>query len=133
MDAPEVPVRVGLVVADARMRGALRAVVGSCRDLRVELEADTTTEALELVRAMPVDVVVVDMPSVVLLDAVRGIRLVSEPVRILALGMHEGLACFALAAGADEYLVKGSAPVVAFIRELAAEVPVRAAVSRQGG
>lgn len=80
--------------------------------LKVELHRATTLDhALELLPARPVDCVLLDLglPDSVGLSAVERLRAGSSPPALVVLTGHSGidLGVQAVAAGADDYLVKG--------------------------
>ncbi|HEY3291105.1 MAG TPA: response regulator transcription factor [Anaerolineae bacterium] len=109
MDAVK-PLRVVLTDDHAIMRHGLRALLAAQADIEVIGEAADGIEALQLVRQLHPDVVVMDitMPNLNGLDATRAITQEFSDVRVLILTMHENDEYFfkALHAGASGYVLK---------------------------
>ncbi len=105
-----------VVIADdqAVVRGGLRMIVEAQPDLDVVGEATDGLEALDLVRSLAPDVVLMDirMPELDGIEATRRVALTGVPTRVLVLttyGMDEYV-YDALKAGAAGFLVKTESP-----------------------
>jgi len=108
------PDTVRVVLADdhARVREGLRATIESFPGLRVVGEARDGTEAVELVRVLAPDVVVLDvnMPRMNGIEAARLIHEEGSVTRVVAISVQNDRETEALmrAAGAVAYITKGS-------------------------
>jgi DNA-binding NarL/FixJ family response regulator len=107
---------VHILLADDHLllRKGLRLLIESEEGLRVIGEADDGRAAIEQVRELAPDIVVMDinMPNLNGADATRQICAESPQTKILALSIHSGRQYVEsmLAAGADGYLLKQCAP-----------------------
>jgi DNA-binding NarL/FixJ family response regulator len=103
-------VRVLLVDDHTMMRDGLRAILSVAPDIQVVGEANDGSTALDFLRGMPLDVVVMDvgMPDLNGIEATRRIRTKHESVRVVALSSHtdERSVYRMLEAGASGYVVK---------------------------
>ena len=107
------------------VREGLKQIVAETGDIAVGGEARTADEALELVRARPWDVVILDLnlpdrPGLDVLAQIRGLA-PQTPVLILTMHKHASYASRALKLGASGYVSKDSARehLVVAIRRLA--------------
>jgi len=114
-----------MLVDDHRLvRAGLKRVLLEMPDMEVVGEASTGEEALELVRTVPVDVVLLDinMPGIGGLETTRRFKQRLPDVKIIVVSMHleEPYPSRLLGAGASGYLSKDSAAdeVVAAIRRV---------------
>ena len=103
-----------LLVDDHKMvRQGFRLILLSQGDIDVVGEAGNGLEAVELVKSLQPDVVIMDvtMPELNGIEATRRIREFSTQIRVLALSVHRDLtyAREAIRAGAEGYLLKESA------------------------
>jgi DNA-binding NarL/FixJ family response regulator len=105
-----------VVIADdqAVVRGGLRMILEAQPDLEVLGEATDGLEALDLIRELAPDVVLMDirMPELDGIEATRRVALTGAPTRVLVLttyGMDEYV-YDALKAGAAGFLVKTESP-----------------------
>ncbi len=96
------------------MRAGLRALLESEPGLSVVGEAADGEAAVERAKAVPVDVVIMDvtMPGMSGIEATRRIRAQRAGTRVVALSMHaeKGFVDDMLTAGATAYVLKDSAP-----------------------
>jgi len=103
-------VRVLLVDDHTMMRDGLRALLGSATDIEVVGEARDGRSALELVRTLAPDVVVMDvgMPDLNGVEATMRIRAESKSVKVIALSIYTDRRHVhqMLDAGAIGYVVK---------------------------
>jgi DNA-binding NarL/FixJ family response regulator len=106
-------VRVLLVDDHTMMRDGLRALLGTASDIEVVGEACEGRKALDLVRTLAPDVVVMDvgMPELNGVEATRRIRAEHERVHVVALSTHTDgrFVNQMLDAGASGYVVKVAA------------------------
>jgi DNA-binding NarL/FixJ family response regulator len=106
---------IGVALADDHsvVRAGLRAVLAATPDISVVGEASNGREALELVRRLDPDVIVMDlsMPELDGVAATKEIVASGLRTRVLILSMHaeEDYLVPAIEAGASGYLVKTSA------------------------
>ena len=114
-----------MLVDDHRLvRAGLKRVLLEMADMEVVGEASTGEEALELVRTVPVDIVLLDinMPGIGGLETTRRFKQRLPDVKIIVVSMHleEPYPSRLLGAGASGYLSKDSAAdeVVAAIRRV---------------
>jgi DNA-binding NarL/FixJ family response regulator len=105
------PVRVLIVEDDPRVRTALRRFLSALDDFEVVGEAAGRDCALGLVRDLAPTVALVDVH---LPDPTEGLGLLHAltdlGIPVVALSMHDSVRGSALAAGADQFLAKDSAP-----------------------
>ena len=120
--------RTTILLADDHriVRQGLRALLAGEADFDVVGEADDGREALELVRRLNPDVLVLDlmMPGLNGLEVARQLPRQSPGVRVVVLSMHddEGFVLEALANGVSGYVLKdsNSSDLVHAVREVAA-------------
>lgn len=107
--------RIRILLADDHkvLRDGLRALLEGEDDMEVIAEAGTVEEAIQGAGRYKPDVIVMDlgMPGGSGLDAIREIRRLALPVRIVVLSMHSGreMVMQVLQAGSDGYVPKSSA------------------------
>jgi two-component system, NarL family, invasion response regulator UvrY len=107
---------IRIVIADDHpiVRAGLREIIAGEPDMAIEGEAETSQEALELVRKEHADVLVLDvkMPGRGGMEVVKLLRdeMPNLPVLMLSVYPEDQLAVRALKAGAAGYLTKESAP-----------------------
>jgi DNA-binding NarL/FixJ family response regulator len=105
-------IRVLLVDDHPVVLEGLKSVLKNEADIELVGMAGNSTDAVELVRKLNPDVVVLDvtMPKVNGIDTLRQIRAVSQDTEVVALSMHSGkqVACDMLAAGASSYILKAA-------------------------
>ena len=108
------PVRVVVTDDQALVRGACLILVESARDLQVFRDAAEGAEAVELVRSMAPDVVLMDirMPVMDGLSATRSIAALDVSTKVLVLTTFDldEYVFAALRAGASGFLVKDTPP-----------------------
>jgi two-component system, NarL family, response regulator NreC len=106
-------IRVLLVDDHELMREGLRAILERETDVEVIGEAQSGREAVEQVRALAPDLVIMDvaMKDMNGIEATRQIRATSEGVRVVALSSHSDRRYVSaiLAAGASGYVLKANA------------------------
>ena len=120
--------RTTIVLADDHriVRQGLRALLAGEADFEVVGEADDGREALELVKRLNPDVLVLDlmMPGLNGLEVARQLPRQSPGVRVVVLSMYddEGFVLEALANGVSGYVLKdsNSSDLVHAVREVAA-------------
>lgn len=120
--------RTTIVLADDHriVRQGLRALLAGEADFEVVGEADDGREALELVKRLSPDVLVLDlmMPGLNGLEVARQLPRQSPSVRVVVLSMYddEGFVLEALANGVSAYVLKdsNSSDLVHAVREVAA-------------
>lgn len=109
----ETKIRILLADDHKVLRDGLRALLESEGDMAVVAEAGNVDDAVQLAIKFLPDVVVMDlgMPGGSGLDAIRQIRQMELPVRIVVLSMHSGreMVMQVLTAGSDGYVPKSSA------------------------
>ena len=107
------PVRILLADDHALVRQGVRMILEAQPDLTVVAEAGDGAEAVELVRTVEVDLVVLDvaMPRMTGLQAAREITRRREGLPVLILSMHDHEQYFfeSLKAGASGYVLKSVA------------------------
>lgn len=107
---------IRIVIADdhAIVREGLKRIVSSIADMEVTGEAGNGTEAMQRVRELDFDVLLLDlsMPGRSGMELIKLIRAEKPQLRILVLSMHQELqyAVRAIKNGASGYLTKESAP-----------------------
>lgn len=107
--------RIRILLADDHkvLRDGLRSLLEGEDDMEVIAEAGTVEEAIQGAGRYKPDVIVMDlgMPGGSGLDAIREIRRLALPVRIVVLSMHSGreMVMQVLQAGSDGYVPKSSA------------------------
>jgi DNA-binding NarL/FixJ family response regulator len=119
---------IRVVIADDHtiVRDGLKHLLGAAGDIEVVGEARNGNEALERVRALAFDVLLMDMsmPGKSGIELIRQVHVEKPKLRILVLSMHEEhqYAVRAIRAGAAGYLTKESATLqlVEAIRKVAA-------------
>ena len=106
--------KVLLVDDHALIRSGLRTLLEDEKGLRVVGEAEDGRKALEMVRKLSPDVVVMDitMPNLDGIEATRGILTESPETKVIALSIHGGKRFVEnmLQAGAAGYVLKDSVP-----------------------
>jgi two-component system invasion response regulator UvrY len=115
-----------VLIADdhAVVRQGLRQILGEIPELGTVGEAGNGQDTLDMVRAEPWDVLVLDMsmPGRGGLDILRDVRRERPQTRVLVLSMHpeDQFAVRMLKAGASGYMTKESAPeeLVAAVRKI---------------
>ncbi|WP_256793243.1 response regulator transcription factor [Terrabacter sp. Ter38] len=108
------PVRVVVTDDQALVRGAFVVLVNSAPDLEVVGQAGDGAEAVDLVRSLAPDVVLMDirMPVMDGLTATRAIAALDSPTKVLVLTTFDldEYVFAALRAGASGFLVKDTPP-----------------------
>lgn len=108
--------RIRLILVDDHgvVRSGLRMLLEAKADMEIVAEAETGREAVEKVKALQPDVVLMDiqMPDMNGIEATQRIKTVSPQAAVLALTMHEDDHYFfeMLQAGASGYVPKRAAP-----------------------
>jgi DNA-binding NarL/FixJ family response regulator len=107
-------IRVMLVDDHARLREALRQVINLEPDLEVVAEADEGRAAIELLRRIRADVILMDgsMPEMNGIETTRRLRGIQPKAKIVGLTLY-GESTYLeemVAAGASGFIVKTSAP-----------------------
>ncbi len=106
-------IRILIVDDHTVVRSGIRHILSETSDISVEAEASSGHEALEQLRSIPVDMVLLDisMPDRSGLDMIKIFRAEHPDIHILILTMHpeEQYAVRALKNGASGYLTKDSA------------------------
>jgi DNA-binding NarL/FixJ family response regulator len=106
------PIRVVLVDDHQIVLAGLRCVLQGEEDIDLVGVASNGRDAIELVRTLNPDVVVLDvtMPQTNGLDTLRGILRVSQDTEVVALSMHAGeqVVTDMLRAGASSYVLKSA-------------------------
>jgi DNA-binding NarL/FixJ family response regulator len=109
---------IRVLIADdhAIMRGGLRQLIGLASDIVVAAEATNGNQVLELLPAVNIDLVLLDMsmPGCSGVDLITRIRAVAPllPILILSMRNEAQVARSALKAGATGYLTKDNEPEV---------------------
>ena len=106
------PIRVLIADNSVRAREGLRALLATWPELMVVGEVANGQDAVQQVAECQPDVVLMDlhMPG---LDGVQATELIKQQwpaVTVIVLTMYAAEQSAALAAGADAFLIKGSAP-----------------------
>ena len=108
------PIRLLLVDDHAVVRAGLKMLLSADPNMEIVGEAETGAQALQLVKELAPDVVLMDisMPDMNGIEATRRIKEQFPDVAVLALTMHEDDQYFfeMLAAGASGYVPKRAAP-----------------------
>ncbi len=116
------PIRLLLVDDHSILRAGLRMLFAAEPDLQIVGEAGSGAEAIDAVRTLRPDVVIMDvaMPGMNGIEATRQIKELHPEIAVLALTMHEDEQYFfeMLNAGASGYIPKRAAPddLIAAIR-----------------
>jgi len=122
-------VRVLLVDDEALMRAGLRLMIDGAHGIEVIGEAADGAAALEQIRALDPDVVLMDirMPQMTGLEALRELRTLGAVARVVMLTAFDtdGFLLEALRSGAVSFLLKDSPPeeVVQAVLDAAADRP----------
>ena len=106
------PTRVLIADDSVRARDGLRALLTTRPEIEVVGEASNGQDAVRLVAECRPDVVLMDLHMPVL-DGIQATKLIKQQwpaVTIVVLTMYAVEKSAALAAGADAFLIKGSAP-----------------------
>ena len=118
-------IQVLLVDDHALVREGLRHILEECGGIRVSGEAATGEEAVERLKSIPCNLVIMDisMPGRGGLDAIKAIHAIEPGTPVLVLSMHpeEQYALRALRAGASGYIMKEkpTADLIAAVRKVA--------------
>ena len=108
------PIRIAIADDDDMVRSALRRYLGQEPDFHWAGEAADGDEAIALVQAVPVDVLLLDvsMPRLDGLQALPRIRAAAPATRVLMLSSHADHAYQqrSMHNGASGYLLKGGDP-----------------------
>lgn len=106
------PIRVMITDDSVRARHGLRALLTTWPEVEVVGEATNGQEAMRMVMGCRPDVVLMDlqMPMMDGLEATRLIKSRWPEIHIIALTIYAAQQAAALAAGADAFVIKGSAP-----------------------
>lgn len=103
-----------MIVADDRScsRDGLRALLATWPDIEVVGEAANGRDTLFLIPSCRPDVVIMDarMPVMNGLEATRVIKGGWPAIRVVILTLYVSVKADAVAAGADEFLIKGCPP-----------------------
>jgi len=108
--------KISLILADdhAVVRSGLRMLLEAQPDMIIVAEAETGVEAVEKVKSLQPDVILMDiqMPDMNGIEATERIRRIAPKTAVLALTMHEDDQYFfeMLHAGASGYVPKRAAP-----------------------
>ena len=105
------PIRVLIADDSAHARAGLRALLATWPEVEVIGEAATGQEAVVLVAERQPDVVLMDLQMPVM-DGLQATRLIKKEwpaVTVVVLSIHAGQQAAARAAGADAFVIKGSA------------------------
>jgi DNA-binding NarL/FixJ family response regulator len=129
------PIRVVLVDDQQMVRAGFRMVIESQPDLTVVGEAGDGGSAIELLRSVPADVVLMDvrMPGTDGIEATRQVTALPEPPRVVVLTTFDldEYVVAAIGAGASGFLLKDAPPeeMLAAVRTVHAGDSVMAASS----
>lgn len=118
---------INILIADdhAIVRSGLRQIIATSGDIAVSAEAAGGAEVLDMLRRIPVDLLLLDMnmPGISGLDLIGRIRIEWPALGIVIFSMHNEaqIASRALKAGASGYVTKDSDPniLMAAIRKVA--------------
>ena len=117
-------IKVALAEDHTILREGLRALISSHQDMEVVCEAMDGHEAIRCVDTFRPDIVLLDlsMPRLNGLDAIREIKKINKPTRVIVLTVHktEEYVRASLQAGAEGYLLKdaGYTELLAAIRSV---------------
>ena len=106
------PTRVLIVDDSARARDGLRALLATWPEITVAGEAANGQDALRLVAERLPDAVLMDLQMPVM-DGIQATQMIKQQwptITVVALTMYAAELPAALAAGADAFVIKGSAP-----------------------
>ncbi len=107
---------IRIIIADdhAFLREGIKKTIQDEIDMKIVGEASNANEALNIIKELDPDVVIMDisMPGKSGLDVLKDLKVMKKKYRILILSMHpeDRFAIRALKAGASGYLTKESAP-----------------------
>jgi DNA-binding NarL/FixJ family response regulator len=122
--------KVLIVDDDALVRSGLALIIGGQQDIEVVGQAADGQEALDLVRSLQPDIVLMDIRMPVLggLEATEQIAAMAEPPQVIVLTTFDAddYVARALGAGASGFLLKDTPPadIVEAIRKVAAGDPM---------
>lgn len=105
------PIRVLIADDSVRTREGLRALFAAWPEITVIGEASTGQEAVQFIAQWLPDVVLMDI-SMAVMDGVQATRLIKRrwpAVTVIVLTMYADQQAAAVAAGADAFVIKGSA------------------------
>jgi DNA-binding NarL/FixJ family response regulator len=126
--------RIHVLIADdrPRSRGGLRALLANWSITEVICEAANGLEAVQRVEDCQPDVVLMDvrMPMLDGLEATRLIKGRWPRVKVVVLTMYAGYRADALAAGADDFLLKGC-PIEELLEAISDQMGLRLLYSEQ--
>ena len=102
------PIRIMIVDDSSAVRDGLTSILRSQPDIEVIGQAGDGLEAIDKFEELSPDVILMDvqMPEMDGIEATRQIKKRSSSVKILVLTVHTRYIDDALAAGADEFLLK---------------------------
>ena len=107
-------IRIAIADDHAIVREGLKRIVSSCEGMQVVGEAADGIEVMQRVRALDIDVLMLDlsMPGRSGMELIKLVRAENSRLRILVLSMHQEMqyAVRAIKSGASGYLTKESAP-----------------------
>ena len=106
------PIQVLIADDSARARDGLRALLTTWPEVEVVGEAANGYEAMRLVAECRPDIVLMDLQMPVLggVQATQAIKKRWPDIKVIVLTMYAEARTAALAAGADAFVIKGSAP-----------------------
>src|SRR5689334_11536609 len=105
-------IRVLIVDDSARTRDGLRALLATRQDIELVGEATNGQEAIRLIEALHPAIVVLDL-EMPLMNGIEATRLIKQrwpAVNVIVVTSSSAKRSAALAAGADNFLIKGDAP-----------------------
>ena len=112
------PYRIILADDHAMFRQGIKNILEGAEEMEVVGEADDGLKLLELLKKVTPDMVILDisMPNLRGLEATREIKIISPDVKVLILTMHKDkeYVYYAIAAGAEGYLLKEDADTELF-------------------
>ncbi len=106
------PIRVLIADDSVRTREGLRALFAAWPEILVIGEVSNGREAVSMVAQLLPDIVLMDL-SMAVMGGVQATRLIKQQwpgVTVIVLTMYADQQAVALAAGADAFVIKGSAP-----------------------